>query len=89
MLRNVPLEEDGSNAASMIGSASLTSRQLINTPAKVRNERRPTQKDVKNEGRSGDVYENKESRDKMTELESDIMSDFAEISQKTWICGGI
>src|ERR1039457_6327731 len=42
----------------------------------------PTQKDVKNEGRSGKVYENKGSIDKMPEKKSDIYARSSAISQK-------
>ena len=38
-----------------------------------------THKDVKNEGRSGDAYENKGQRDNMPEKKSDFVSDIARL----------
>ena len=49
---------------------------------KVTNGEPPPQKDVKNEGRSGKVYENKGSHDKLTERMSDICLQLKPILQK-------
>jgi hypothetical protein len=56
--------------------------RLTNTLMKVRQEGQ-TPNDVKNEGRSGDVHENKGSSDTMTETKIDFVSENARVLQNS------